>query len=83
MPVATLSVPVSLNWSASKPMGWITWLAAASVPPIEVEAATPSVGAGRAFVYELVLTAVPMFVTMAVATDTRAVGAAAAIAIGG
>ena len=34
-------------------------------------------------VYEVVLTAFLMFVIMAVATDTRAVGAAAAIAIGG
>ena len=33
--------------------------------------------------YEVVLTAFLMFVIMAVATDTRAVGAAAAIAIGG
>ena len=46
-------------------------------------ATVPSVGAGSAFVYELVLTAFLMFVIMAVATDTRAVGAAAAIAIGG
>ena len=36
-----------------------------------------------ALVYEVVLTAFLMFVIMAVATDTRAVGAAAAIAIGG
>jgi MIP family channel proteins len=43
----------------------------------------PSVGAGSALVYELVMTAILMFVIMAVATDTRAVGAAAAIAIGG
>ena len=43
----------------------------------------PSVGAGSALVYEFVLTAFLMFVIMAVATDTRAVGAAAAIAIGG
>jgi aquaporin NIP len=42
----------------------------------------PSVAAGSALVYELVLTAFLMFVIMAVATDTRAVGAAAAIAIG-
>jgi aquaporin NIP len=33
--------------------------------------------------YEIVLTAILMFVIMAVATDTRAVGAGAAIAIGG
>ena len=39
--------------------------------------------AGTALVYEAVLTAFLMFVIVAVATDTRAVGAAAAIAIGG
>jgi len=51
--------------------------------PGELGATLPSVGVGGAFVYELVLTAFLMFVIMAVATDTRAVGAAAAIAIGG
>jgi MIP family channel proteins len=51
--------------------------------PAELGATLPSVGAGSAFVYEVVLTAFLMFVIMAVATDTRAVGAAAAIAIGG
>jgi aquaporin NIP len=51
--------------------------------PAELGATVPSVGAGSAFVYELVLTALLMFVIMAVATDTRAVGAGAAIAIGG
>ena len=44
---------------------------------------SPSVGVGSALVYEAVLSAFLMFVIMAVATDTRAVGAAAAIAIGG
>ena len=43
----------------------------------------PSVGDGSAILYEALLTALLMFVIMAVATDTRAVGAAAAIAIGG
>jgi aquaporin NIP len=43
----------------------------------------PTVGVGSAFVYEAILSAFLMFVIMAVATDTRAVGAAAAIAIGG
>ena len=38
---------------------------------------------GTALLYEVVLTAFLMFVITAVATDTRAVGAAAAIAIGG
>jgi aquaporin NIP len=51
--------------------------------PARLGATVPSVGVGSAFVYELVLTAFLMFVIMAVATDTRAVGAAAAIAIGG
>lgn len=51
--------------------------------PADLGATVPSIGAGSAVVYELVLTAFLMFVIMAVATDTRAVGAAAAIAIGG
>jgi aquaporin NIP len=51
--------------------------------PAELGATVPTVGAGSALVYEAVLTAFLMFVIMAVATDTRAVGAAAAIAIGG
>jgi MIP family channel proteins len=51
--------------------------------PADLGATVPSVGTGSAFVYELVMTAILMFVIMAVATDTRAVGAAAAIAIGG
>jgi aquaporin NIP len=51
--------------------------------PAQLGATVPSVGAGSALVYELVMTAFLMFVITAVATDTRAVGAAAAIAIGG
>jgi aquaporin NIP len=51
--------------------------------PASLGATLPSVGAGGALVYEAVLSAFLMFVIMAVATDTRAVGAAAAIAIGG
>jgi MIP family channel proteins len=51
--------------------------------PAHLGATAPSVGVGSALVYEIVLTAFLMFVIMAVATDTRAVGAAAAIAIGG
>src|SRR3954447_15324830 len=41
------------------------------------------ISAGSALIVETVLSALLMFVIMAVATDTRAVGAAAAIAIGG
>jgi MIP family channel proteins len=53
--------------------------------PAQLGAAVPAAGvsAGSALVYELLLTAILMFTIMAVATDTRAVGAAAAIAIGG
>jgi MIP family channel proteins len=51
--------------------------------PAHLGTTLPSVGAGSAFLYELLLTAFLMFVITAVATDTRAVGAAAAIAIGG
>lgn len=51
--------------------------------PADLGATTPTVGVGAALAYEVVMTAFLMFVIMAVATDTRAVGAAAAIAIGG
>jgi MIP family channel proteins len=51
--------------------------------PADLGATVPSVGVGSALVYEGVTTAFLMFVVMAVATDTRAIGAAAAIAIGG
>lgn len=51
--------------------------------PADLGATTPSVGTGAALLYEVVLTAILMFVITAVATDTRAVGAAAAIAVGG
>src|SRR5690242_13923619 len=58
-------------------------LAAWSSKPAHLGTTLPSVGSGTALVYEIVLTAFLMFVIIAVATDTRAVGAAAAIAIGG
>jgi len=46
-------------------------------------ATLPSHGAGQALVLEIALTFFLMFVIMAVATDVRAVGEAAALAIGG
>jgi aquaporin NIP len=49
----------------------------------QVGATLPSGSQRQAFLWELVLTFFLMFVIMAVATDTRAVGEAAAIAIGG
>ena len=48
-----------------------------------VGATLPSGSQGQSFLWELVLTFFLMFVIMAVATDTRAVGEAAAIAVGG
>ncbi len=48
-----------------------------------VGATLPAGSDAQSFVWEIVLTAFLMFVIMAVATDTRAVGEAAAIAIGG
>ena len=64
-------------------LGALLLLAVWPDTPGNLGATVPSVAAGSAFVYELVLTAALMFVIMAVATDTRAVGAGAAIAIGG
>jgi MIP family channel proteins len=48
-----------------------------------VGATLPSGSQGQSFLWELVMTFFLMFVIMAVATDTRAIGEAAAIAIGG
>lgn len=63
--------------------GALLLLAVWTDAPADLGATVPSIATGSAVVYELVLTAFLMFVIMAVATDTRAVGAAAAIAIGG
>ncbi len=48
-----------------------------------VGATLPSGSQAQSFLWEVVLTFFLMFVVMAVATDTRAVGEAAAIAVGG
>ena len=68
---------------AGATLGAAVLLAVWTDKPADLGATVPSVGAGSALVYEVILTAFLMFVIMAVATDTRAVGAAAAIAIGG
>ena len=49
----------------------------------DIGATLPAGSDSQAFLWEVVLTALLLFVVMAVATDTRAVGEAAAIAIGG
>jgi MIP family channel proteins len=48
-----------------------------------VGATLPSGSQGQSFLWEIVMSAILMFVILAVATDTRAVGEAAAIAVGG
>jgi aquaporin NIP len=63
--------------------GALVLLAAWTDKPAHLGTTVPSVASGTALLYEIVLTALLMFVITAVATDTRAVGAAAAIAIGG
>jgi aquaporin NIP len=94
-PAVTLSFVATRHFSARDALGYVPAQLVGAVAgalllrlawegtPANLGATVPSVGAGSAFVYELVLTAFLMFVIMAVATDTRAVGAAAAIAIGG
>ena len=49
----------------------------------DVGATQPSGSQAQSFLWELVMTAFLMFVILAVATDTRAVGEAGAVAIGG
>ena len=63
--------------------GAFVLLTAWSEEPAALGATVPSVPLGTALLYEIVLSALLMFVIVAVATDTRAVGAAAALAIGG
>ena len=58
---------------------WLVWPA----KPADLGATVPTIAAGRALIVEGVLTALLMLVILSVATDTRAVGAPAAIAIGG
>jgi aquaporin NIP len=94
-PAVTLAFTLTRHFPAREAVGYISaqlagatagalaLLAVWTDKPASLGATTPSVGAGSAFVYELILTAFLMFVIIAVATDTRAVGAAAAIAIGG
>jgi MIP family channel proteins len=48
-----------------------------------VGATLPSGSQGQAFLWEFLMSGLLMFVILAVATDTRAVGEAAAIAVGG
>ncbi len=94
-PAVTLAFTLSRHFPAREAAAYIAAQLAGAIAgalvllavwpdqPAELGTTLPTVGAGSALVYEMVLTALLMFVIMAVATDTRAVGQAAAIAIGG
>jgi aquaporin NIP len=77
---AVAYVPAQLAGAVA---GAVTLRLAWEGTPADLGATVPSVGVGAALVYEFAMTALLMFVIMAVATDTRAFGAAAAVAIGG
>ena len=94
-PAVTIAFTLTRHFPARDAVAYVAAQAAGAVAgalallavwpdaPADLGATVPSVGTGSALVYEFVLTAILMFVIMAVATDTRAVGAGAAIAIGG
>ena len=69
------------SWRAPRPAGLVL-LAAWPDQPAALGATVPSVGVGTAFLYEAIMTAFLVFVIFGVATDTRAVGVIAALAIG-
>lgn len=57
---------------------WLVWPG----KPADLGATVPTIAVGRAVIVEMVMTAMLMAVILSVATDTRAAGAPAAIAIG-
>jgi MIP family channel proteins len=92
-PAVTLAFAVSRHFPATRVAAyWAAQLAGATAAALvlraslgdvaHVGATFPSGSDGQAFLWEAVLTFFLMFVIMAVATDTRAVGEAAAIAVG-
>lgn len=94
-PAVTIAFTIARHFPAREALSYIgAQLAGAALAGLALLAVWPgapgnlganatSVGAGSALVYEVFLSALLMFVIMAVATDTRAVGAGAAIAVGG
>ncbi len=92
-PAVTLAFAVARHFPAARmPAYWAAQLAGATAAALvlrgslgdvaHVGATLPSGSDAQAFLWEAVLTFLLMFVIMAVATDARAVGEAAAIAIG-
>ena len=83
LPAAARRSPTSRRSSPAPRSPALLLLAAWPDKPGHLGANVASVATGTALLYEIFLSALLMFVIIAVATDTRAVGAAAAIAIGG
>ncbi len=93
-PAVTLAFAVGRHFSWSRvPQYWSAQLLGALAASLllrgmfgdvaELAVSAPLGAAGRAFIFETVLAFFLMFVITSVATDVRAVGQAAAIAIGG
>ncbi len=93
-PAVTLAFALRRHFPGARvPAYWGAQIAGAMVAALllraslgdvaDVGATSPSGSQAQSFLWEAVLTAILLFVIMAVATDTRAVGEAAAIAIGG
>ena len=92
-PAVTLAFAVARHFPVARvPIYWVAQLAGALAAALvlrgslsdiaHVGATLPAGSDGQAFLWEAVLTFFLMFVIMAVATDSRAVGEAAAIAVG-
>jgi MIP family channel proteins len=92
-PAVTLAFAIARHFPAARvPAYWAAQVAGAVTAALvlrgslgdlaDVGATLPSGSEGQALLWEAVLTFFLMFVIMAVATDTRAVGEAAAIAVG-
>jgi aquaporin NIP len=92
-PAVTLAFAVARHFPVGRvPVYWVAQLAGALAAALvlrsslsgiaHVGATLPAGSDGQAFLWEAVLTFFLMFVIMAVATDSRAVGEAAAIAVG-
>jgi aquaporin NIP len=85
-PAVTIAFTLTRHFAVRDAVAYVTAQligATAGDHPADLFATVPSVATGSALLYEVLLTAFLMFVIIAVATDTRAVGASAAIAIGG
>jgi aquaporin NIP len=93
-PAVTLGFALSRHFPARRvPAYWAAQIVGATTAALvlraslgdvaSVGATMPSGSQAQSFLWEVVLTAILLLVVMAVATDTRAAGEAAAIAIGG